>query len=309
VKVGFIGLGNMGGPMAANLLRGGVGLSVYNRTRSRAETLAEYGAHICDSPAEVARRADVVLSALADVPASRALFLGATGLAAAARRGQIFADHGTVDLETTREAHAAFARRGAAFLDAPVSGGPEGAREATLSIMAGGEAEAFARARPIFELMGKTVIHMGPSGAGTAAKLANQLLVGVHTLAACEALALGRRAGADFPKLIEVLSRSWGASRMLERCAPLIAKRAFETPGSPLRNILKDLSIVTDLGRRSGLELRAAEAARAVYAALTAEGLGERDITAAALQVEGCERGADGAAQGQEKKRNADFAD
>jgi 3-hydroxyisobutyrate dehydrogenase-like beta-hydroxyacid dehydrogenase len=238
----------------------------------------------------VAEYSDVVLACLPNVAASLGVFLGPDGLIASGRAGQVFADHSTVDPATSRRIYAAARERGIDFLDAPISGGPEGAKAATLSILVGGGASAFERARQVFAALGKTVVHLGPSGAGTVAKLANQLLVGVHTLASCEALAMARKAGVDIEQLLFVLSRSWGASRMLERNGPYIAERRFDSTGSPLRNLLKDLALVAALGEELGLNLRAASSARDVFAELAQLGWGERDITAAAMLVDGQSR-------------------
>jgi len=286
LKVGFIGLGNMGGPMARNVRRAGFELVVWNRTRSRSEELVREGARAADSPAALTREADVVLACLADIPASLEVFLGREGVLSASRTGQVLADHSTVDLETSRRIHDAAAERGVSFLDAPVSGGPRGAAEATLSIMAGGDATAFERALPVFRAMGKTVLRMGGSGAGTVTKLVNQLLVGVHTLAACEALALAGRAGADLRKCLEILANSWGQSRMLERNAPPILAREFGPSSVPLRNLLKDLEIIVRLGEDFGLSLPAATRAREAYETLAREGKELWDISAATLLVE-----------------------
>jgi 3-hydroxyisobutyrate dehydrogenase-like beta-hydroxyacid dehydrogenase len=287
LKVGFIGLGNMGEPMARNVRKAGFELIVWNRTRSRGEGLIREGARAADSPAILAQEADLILACLADIPASLEVFLGREGIVPAARKGQVLVDHSTVDLETSRRIHDAAAERGAAFLDAPVSGGPRGAAEGTLSIMAGGDAAAFERALPVFRSMGKTVLHMGGCGAGTVTKLVNQLLVGVHTLAACEALALARKAGADLRKVIEVLGNSWGQSRMLERNAPPILGRDFGPSSVPLRNLLKDLEIIVRLGKDLGLTLPAASRAREAYETLAREGKERWDISAASLLVEG----------------------
>lgn len=286
MKVGFIGLGNMGRPMALNLLRAGFDLTVYNRTASKAEEFARRGAGVAGSPRELAGRVDVVLSCLADVSSTLNILAGESGVAGAVSAHQVVVDHSTVDLGTSRKIHDAVRRRGGSFLDAPISGGPEGAADATLSIMVGGDADAFERLRPVFAAMGDTVLHMGDCGAGTATKLVNQLLVGVHTLASCEGLLLGRKAGVEFDKLIRVLKRSWGQSRMLERNAPKIIRRNFEHSAAPLKNLLKDLSIVTELGSAQGIPLPTAEAARTVLARLADQGRGAWDITAAYLELE-----------------------
>ncbi len=285
MKVGFAGLGNMGGGMARNVLQAGFELFVYNRTRVKAEALE--GAVVMDAPRDLVRQADLVLVCLADIASGREFFLGEEGVVDDTVEGKIFVDHGTVDLATSRDLHAACGARGAGFLDAPISGGPEGASAGTLAIMAGGEPDIFARARPVFDAMGSKVVHMGPAGAGTAAKLANQLMVGVNSLACCEALTMARQVGVDLEKLQDLLANAWGQSRMLERCGPIIAREGYDEPGAPLRNILKDLSIITRQGKESGLSVRAAEAAFGVYQQLVDAGLSESDMTAACRCVSG----------------------
>ena len=285
MKVGFAGLGNMGGGMARNVLRAGFDLFVYNRTRQKAE--ARDGAVGMDAPRDLVREADLVLVCLADIASGREFFLGEEGVVDDAVEGKIFVDHGTVDLATSRDLHAACEAQGAGFLDAPISGGPEGANAGTLAIMAGGEPDVFERVRPVFDAMGSKVVHMGPAGAGTAAKLANQLMVGVNSLACCEALTMARQVGADLEKLQDLLANAWGQSRMLERCGPIIAREGYDEPGAPLRNILKDLSIITRQGKESGLSVRAAEAAFGVYQQLVDAGLSESDMTAACRCVSG----------------------
>lgn len=286
MRIGFIGLGNMGRPMATSLLRSGFDVTVFNRTPSRTARLAELGARVAASPAELTGGVDIVLTCLGNVAASREIFLAEGGLADRARAGQILVDHSTVDPSTSRDIAASAAEQGAFFLDAPISGGPDGARDATLAIMVGGDETAFDRALPILRSMGRTVRHMGPSGAGTATKLANQLLVGVHSLASCEALRLALGAGVDPEKLLDILENSWGASRMLERNAPGILAGSFGPSPVPLRNLVKDLSIITALGQELGLDLKAAAVAERAYAALDGKGRGEWDITAACLLVD-----------------------
>jgi 3-hydroxyisobutyrate dehydrogenase-like beta-hydroxyacid dehydrogenase len=272
--------------MALNLLKAGFDLTVHNRTRSKVEELVARGAKAAASPGELAGKTDVVLSCLADVPSTLEAFLGAGGALEAARPGQVLVDHATVELETSRRMHEACRQKGAFFLDAPISGGPGGAADATLSIMAGGEMEPFEKVLPVFQAMGKTVLFMGGPGSGTATKLVNQLLVGIHTLAACEALTLARKVGVNLEKLIYVLERSWGQSRMLERNAASILTRSFGPSSVPLRNLLKDLSIILELARAEGVSLPAGGEAHRVFSALAKEGLGACDIAAACLYLE-----------------------
>lgn len=281
LRVGFIGLGNMGGPMAHRILRAGFALRVHTRTRSRAEPLIERGARWASSPAELALEADVVLACLPSVAASLDVFLGRNGVLGARRPGLLLADHSTVDVETARRLYEAARAEGASFLDAPISGGPTGATEGTLSIMAGGDGEAFERCLPVFSAMGRTIVHMGPSGSGAVAKLANQLLVSVGTIAVCEAFLLAEREGCDLEKLRGVLEESWGASRMLSRNAPVILKRQMGPSSAPARNLAKDTGLILSLCSARGLSLPLAREAARVYKDLVSSGRGEWDITAA----------------------------
>ena len=287
MRVGFIGLGNMGRPMALNLLEAGFPLTVHNRSPARAEALAALGAGVARTPAEVARACDVVLACLPTVGDVADVFLGAEGIVAGARAGHVLVDHSTVDLATTRRIDEAARAKGAAFLDAPISGGPSGAADGSLAIMVGGDAEAHARALPVFQAMGSTIVHLGASGAGTAAKLANQLLVATSTVAICEAFLLAARSGVDLEKLHGVLRGSWGSSRMLERNAPMILRREFGPSAAPARNLAKDTAIIASLARGHGLDLPLASAAERVYAELAAGDRGEWDITAVLPFLEG----------------------
>lgn len=278
MKVGFIGLGNMGQGMADNLLKRGFELYVFTRTRSKIEAMAARGALGADSAAHLTRQVDIVLACLPDVRTVTEAFL--KEVVPAARPGQILVDHSTVDPSTSRKIHDAARARGALFLDAPISGGPEGAAAGTLAIMVGGDAQAFQKALPVFQAMGKTVMHMGPAGAGSVTKLVNQLLVGVHILSSCEALLLGTRAGVDPERLVEVLKNSWGNSRMLERNAPYIVKRQFGPSAAPLRNMAKDMGIIVRLAKDLRIALPAANAAERLFALGNKRGKAEHDITA-----------------------------
>lgn len=284
MKVGFIGLGNMGQGMAENILRAGFGLYVFTSTRSKTEAMAARGAVGADSAAHLTREADVVLACLPDVATVTEVFLGE--VIPAARPGQILADHSTVDPFTSRKLYEAARQRGALFLDAPISGGPEGARAGTLTIMVGGDEQVFEKALPVFRAMGKTIMHMGPAGSGSVTKLVNQLLVGVHILSSCEALLLGTRAGVNPERLAEMLKSSWGYSRMLDRNAPYVLNRQFGPSAAPLRNMVKDMAIVTQLAKELDIPLPAGIAAERVYALARQQGMAQEDITALYLLLE-----------------------
>ncbi|MBI4306726.1 MAG: NAD(P)-dependent oxidoreductase [Chloroflexi bacterium] len=286
MRVGFIGLGNMGLGMANNLLKGGIDLTVWNRSQPKADELVARGAREAASPAELTGQVDVVLACLADIPTSREVFLGSEGVIAHAGSGQILVDHATVDLQTSRDCHEAAAKKRASFLDAPISGGPLGARDATMSIMVGGDRPAFDRVRPVFEKMGKTVRYMGPSGAGTAMKLINQLLVTVNVCAAAEAFQLANKAGIDINEAASVLAASWGQSRMVERSAPITAARNFERSAAPVRNLVKDIGIIVDLSSKMGFALPLSKVAQELIQETRDLGFGEGDISAVLLALE-----------------------
>lgn len=278
--VGFVGLGNMGESMARNVLEAGHALLVHTRTRERAGALVEQGARWMETSGDLVRASEIALACLPSIEASREVLLGPGGMIASARSGQVLVDHATVDLATSRACHEAAEAAGLLFLDAPVSGGPEGAAQGTLSIMAGGSVAAFDAAFDVLSAMGETVVRMGGPGAGTATKLANQLLVSTHTVSIAEALLLASRAGVDLPSLVKVLERSWGSSRMLSRNAPAMIAREFGASKAPVRNLMKDIGIIAELGRSLGLSLPTAYEAERIFKELGRAGQGERDIAA-----------------------------
>src|SRR5579884_3382164 len=280
MRIAFVGTGIMGAPMAANLLRAGFAVTVWNRTAAKAAELASAGARQVSRLAQAAEGADSVHVCLKDPAAVEAvLFEG--GLMEAMQRGQLLVDHGTTGLAVTRRVAAACAERGIDFLDAPISGGVEGARDATLAIMAGGERAVFERARPALEAMGKTVRYVGPAGGGQALKLANQLLVIVHQFAAAEAFAFASKAGVDGRVFGEIILNAWGRSFMLERSLPGFFERDHAPGRASLNTLLKDGGLIAD--SRSELDQPAPvfQAARALLAQAVERGFGADDITAA----------------------------
>src|SRR6478752_4098597 len=201
----FIGLGIMGGPMAGHLLAAGYPLTVSTRTKSRAEPLLQLGAKWANTPADAARAAEVVFTCVPDTPDVEAVVRGPDGILSAAREGLIVVDHSTISPSATGQMAADLAARGAALLDAPISGGDVGARNATLSIMVGGDKRAFAKVEPLFKLMGKTIIHCGPSGAGQLTKLVNQILVAVTLMGVSEAMIFATKNGLDPEKTLQAV--------------------------------------------------------------------------------------------------------
>ena len=268
----------MGRGMVRNLLTKGADVTVYTRKPAKIAAMVALGAKGASSADELASGVDIVLACLPDVRTSRTVFLGERGLLARARPGQIFVDHSTVDRATSCLCDADARRQDAFFLDAPISGGPDGAAAGTLTIMVGGDPGAYETARPCFAMMGTRVAHLGPSGAGTTMKLVNQLLVGVHTVAAAEAFALARRAGIAVDMAADLLRVSWGASRMVERNAPVTHAGTFVDSATPVRTLAKDLGIITALADEAQLKLPLGSAASRVFHARVAQGKGEHDI-------------------------------
>jgi 3-hydroxyisobutyrate dehydrogenase len=255
-RCAFIGLGIMGGPMAGHLLDAGVTLSVHTRTRSKAEPLLARGARWADSPREAAGQADVVFLCLPDTPDVEAVVIGPGGLAEAARPGLIVVDHSTISPAATRRMAEALGGHGVAFLDAPVSGGDVGARNATLSIMVGGDGQAFATVMPLLTRVGKTITHCGPSGTGQLTKLVNQILVTVTNLAVCESLVFAKRNGLDLAKTIAAVGGGAAGSWQLANLGPRMVKGDF-APGFTIDLQQKDLRLVLEAAKAANLDLAA----------------------------------------------------
>ena len=281
--VGVIGLGRMGAPMAARLLAAGRDVIVYNRTTSAVEPLVERGARAAGSPAELAREADVVITVLADPAAVEEVVLG--GVLEAARDGLLAIDMSTSTPALAVRIHAALGERGTGSIDAPVSGGVAGARDGTLSIMAGGDAEDVDRARPVLEALGARITHVGGPGSGQIVKAANQLVVALNIQAVAEALTLAGAAGVDPAVVREAFQGGFADSTVLGEHGRRMVERDFE-PGGAMRLHLKDLRIGLDLARQSGIELPAAREVADRFAGLVEAGEGERDHSALLLAYE-----------------------
>lgn len=281
--VGFIGLGRMGLPMCHNLLAAGHALTVYNRTAAKAEPLAALGARVATSVQDVAASCDVIITCLDTIAASSHVFLADDGIIAHARRNAVLVDHSTITPELARQIAGVAQARSLEFLDAPVSGGPEGAANATLAIMAGGTALGFARALPVMQAYGKVVRHMGNTGSGTHAKLVNQLLTFAHGAAAAEAIGFAERTGLDLDALMEVLRSSFGYSRMLERTFSRVQADSYGA-GAALGLYDKDMRIVSDVGTAHDLLLPVTEAVRTILDDAVADGMGGQDIAALLLR-------------------------
>lgn len=278
-RIGFIGLGLMGRPMCLHLHRAGAQLIIHNRSRAVVDELIQPGIEAANGPAEVARRADMVVLMVSDTPAVEQVIFGPDGLISGLQPGTLIIDMGTSAATATRE----FARRlqqaGADFIDAPVSGGQIGARDASLAIMAGGADAAIERARPLFEVLGNTFTHVGDVGAGQVAKAANQVIVGLNIGAVAEALALADSAGVDMAKVRQALLGGFAASRVLEVHGQRMIDGNFK-PGGKVTTQHKDLRQAIELGASQGLPLPATELNMGLYQTLIDMGDGALDHSA-----------------------------
>jgi 3-hydroxyisobutyrate dehydrogenase len=273
-RIGFIGLGIMGQGMAANLLKAGFPLTVWNRTASKADALVAQGAQLAPTPKEVAAQSDIVLSCVSDTPDVRQVLFGEEGALHGAREGALFVDMSTISPQATREMAAELSARGIAMLDAPVSGGSEGAAKGTLSIMVGGPADQFERATPAFQAMGKTITHVGPNpGDGQTVKLVNQILVVGGMLAVCEALVFAQASGVDLEKALAAVSGGAAGSWSLSNRGPQILRRDWR-PGFMIDLQQKDLRLVLDAADAVGAPMLATSMVFQMYRTLQQAGLG-----------------------------------
>ncbi len=253
-KIGFIGLGAMGMPMACNLLNAGYQVRVYNRTRSKSEALAERGAEIAVSPGEASQNVQMVITILPDSPVVKEVLAGPQRVLALAKPGVLIADMSTISPAAAMEIGSDCQARGLRFLDAPVSGGESGAIGGTLSIMVGGDADTLAEARPVFEALGSRITHMGPVGSGQIAKLCNQVVCGLNILATCEGLALGLRSGIDPARLLEAITPGAAGSWMLSNLGPKMISKDW-SPGFKISLQQKDLRIALEWAAQNLLPL------------------------------------------------------
>ena len=279
MEVGFIGLGLMGRPMALNLIKAGHRVHVWSRRRASMEPLLAAGAGDCESAADVARRAAVTISMVADAPDVEQVTLGPAGVAEAAGAGHIHIDMSTIAPAAAQSIAARLVARGVTALDAPVSGGEVGAIAGSLTIMAGGDADAFARVLPLLEAMGRSITRIGDAGAGQVAKACNQILTGVGVAAVAEALNFATRSGVDAGRVREALLGGFAYSRILENHGQRMLERNFK-PGFKAWMHQKDMRIVMEEAHRLGLALPSAAATTQLFNAMVGSGLGEDDSVA-----------------------------
>jgi len=291
-KVGFVGLGIMGAAMAHNLLEAGFELVVHNRTRAKAEQFAQHGTRVADSPREVAEVSDITITMLPGPPQIKEVVAGEYGLLEGAREGSLIVDMSTSSPVLARALARSARDRAVGMLDGPVSGGDVGAKDGTLSIMVGGEEDDFERARPLFEAMGETVVHVGGAGAGQVVKACNQIVVALVIEAVAEALVLGSKAGVAPYRVVEVLSGGLAANKVLEVKGEKFLSHDF-TPGGKVEYHRKDLGIALAAGRGYGVTLPVTVLVDQMLGVLETKGRGGWDHSALLTLIE--EGSSDGA--------------
>jgi 3-hydroxyisobutyrate dehydrogenase len=284
VRVGFVGLGTMGGPMAANAARAGFEVSAWNRTPGRAAELQELGVQVLDTPAAVAAASEIVITMVSDTPDVEAVLFGPDGVAEGAKAGTLVVDMSTISPSGTRQFAERLAERGVALLDGPVSGGSEGAKKGTLSIFIGGEAADLERARPVLQSLGTTITHVGPIGSGQAVKAVNQVILAGTYIGVAEGIVLALKAGLDVEQTVAALSggaaQSWvltnRSGRMLANDYPLGFKVALHR---------KDLGIALSMARELGASLPISALVEAIEAGLIGQGHADDDMSAVARSI------------------------
>jgi 2-hydroxy-3-oxopropionate reductase len=276
IVIGFIGLGIMGKPMARNLLKAGYSLVVHNRSRGAVEELSKEGAQAAASAQEVAARSEVVITMLPDSPDVEAVYAGRNGILAGAKAGMLLIDMSTISPIVSRKLAQEVEQRGIDMLDAPVSGGEAGAVSATLSIMIGGKPSAVERAMPIFQALGKNIVHVGEAGAGQVTKAANQMVVGTTIAIVSEALVLAAKAGVDPAKVRQALLGGFAQSKILEAHGQKMLERNFK-PGFRIRLHEKDIKIALATGAEYGVPLMVTGQVGQIMTAMRSMGNGELD--------------------------------
>ena len=284
-RVGFVGLGVMGEPMARNLLRAGHEVVAFTRDAGVLAEVVGEGAEPGAGASDVAARSDVIVTMLPNSAVVAEVVLGEGGVLEGARPGSLVIDMSTIDPSVSRRLADAGRERGVAVLDAPVSGGDVGAKQGTLSIMVGGEAADFARAEPVFAALGKTIVHVGPHGAGQVVKACNQIVVAITYAAVSEALVLGSKAGVDPARILDVLSGGLAANRIMEVRRRNFLEHDF-TPGFKIDLHHKDLTIALDAGGENGVPLPLTATVQQMFRILRANGQGSDDHSALLTLIE-----------------------
>lgn len=284
-RIGFIGLGLMGSGMSMNILKAGFPLTVWNRTVSRTEPLVKAGAKVAKSPKDVAEKSDIVIDMVTDSKDVEEVLLGPNGVINGVKPGTIVIDMSTISPIRTREIASRFAERGIKMLDAPVSGGDIGARNGTLSIMVGGDKDAFDEATPVFQAMGKTITHIGGNGDGQICKAVNQILVGMNVLGVAEALVFAKKAGVDVKKVYTaIVGGAAGSWQLTNNGAKLLV--GDHEPGFKVKDYLKDLRIIMETSDSIKMPLVGTAIVQQMFKNLDAEGLRDKGTQVVVVAVE-----------------------
>jgi 3-hydroxyisobutyrate dehydrogenase len=284
-RIGWIGTGVMGRWMCQHIMSKGYSATVYNRTKDKAQPLCDAGAAWADTPKRVAEQSDVIFAIVGFPKDVREVFLGTHGALAGSKAGNILVDMTTSEPSLAQEIEKAAKARGVGSVDAPVSGGDVGARNAALSIMVGGEKDAVDAVGPLFECMGKTIVHQGPAGAGQHTKLVNQILISGTMVGLCEALLYGHKAGLDLNTVLKSVSTGAAGSKALDNLAPRMLKGDFE-PGFFVEHFIKDMGIALDEAQRMNLSLPGLGLVKQLYMAVQAQGYGRKGTQALLLALE-----------------------
>jgi 3-hydroxyisobutyrate dehydrogenase len=284
-RIGWIGTGVMGRWMCEHALKKGFAATVYNRSKDKAQPLLDQGAKFADTPKAVAEQSDVVFAIVGFPKDVREVFLGTDGALAGSKPGTVLVDMTTSEPSLAKEIHAAAKAKGVHSLDAPVSGGDVGAKNAALSIMIGGDKEVVAAVTPIFEAMGKTIVHQGGPGAGQHTKMVNQILISANMIAVCEGLLYGHKAGLDLETVFKSVSVGAAGSKALEVLGPRMLARNFE-PGFYVEHFIKDMGIALAEAERMNLSLPGLALAKQLYEAVRAQGYGRKGTQALLLALE-----------------------
>ncbi|WP_100332003.1 NAD(P)-dependent oxidoreductase [Bacillus xiapuensis] len=279
-KLGFIGTGVMGKSMAKHLLLSGYPLYIYNRTKTKAQELLDLGASWCESPAELAEQADIILTIIGEPKDVEEVYLGAGGILPNSRPGQMVIDMTTSKPSLAKKIYERAKERGVHALDAPVSGGDIGAKEGTLAIMVGGDREAFQAARPILDIIGENIVYQGGPGAGQHTKMCNQIAIASNMIGVCEAMLYAHKAGLDQETVLKSISTGAAGSWSLSQLAPRMIKQDYK-PGFYIKHFIKDMRIALEEAERMDLPLPGLEKAKEMYGQLAAKG--EQDSGTQAL--------------------------
>jgi 3-hydroxyisobutyrate dehydrogenase len=284
-RIGWVGTGVMGRWMCQHAIQKGYAAAVYNRSRDKAQPLIDLGAAFADSPKAVAERSDIIFAIVGFPKDVREVFLGPDGGLAGSKPGTVLVDMTTSEPTLAREIHEAAKAKGVFALDAPVSGGDVGAKNAALSIMIGGDKDVVAAVAPLFECMGKTIVHQGGPGAGQHTKMVNQILISSNMIAVCEGLLYGYKAGLDLETVFKSVSVGAAGSKALEVLGPRMLQRNFE-PGFYVEHFIKDMGIALAEAERMNLSLPGLGLAKQLYEAVRAQGYGRKGTQALLLALE-----------------------